>query len=257
MLSIQENLLAGSTPTERFALAKSLGFDAVEIWAEGFVGNDDTLMEYAKAMDVTGLPISGLFMGGLHGTLSADLALRDHTIDLVRQALTDAHDLRIPYVTVVPQPIHAPVEMTPSQERELLIWFVRVVNDLAAAMNTTLCLLPLESSQARVLNTLKTTHAALEEMRFHPFVAMSADLYSLHRQGEMGDFFGMLPMLRNLYVHETEHRSAQIPSQTLSELANKGYTGTLTLSVGLPMTRPHAPLEAEKLEQLRSFMQVV
>ncbi len=242
MLAIQEHLLTGNTPTERFALAKEFGFDAVEIRAEGFVGNDDALMNYARAMDATEMPISGLFMGNLQGMLSANLALRDHSIDVVRQALTDAHDLRIPIVTVIPQPAHAHVEMTAAQERELLIWFVRVVNDLAGAMSTTLCLLPLEPTQARVLNTLQDTYAALEEMRFHPFVAMSADLASLQTQNENGDLIRYTPMIRNLYVAYDDS------SNMIKTFANLQFDGVVTLSRSFDTTTS-TPISRELLMQ--------
>lgn len=254
MITIQANLLPGDTLQARFAAARDLGIEGVELWAETLLDSEDTLYDAAAAVDATGIPISGLFMGDLVGLLAADLPLRDRTIDRVRQALTDAHDLHIPHVTVVPQPAHAPSDHTSEQERELMIWFVRVVNDLAGAMDTRLHLLALEPKQARVLNTISHTYAALEEMRFHPWVAMSADAYSLHNSDSLENSSGMMPMLQQVYVHSPLTRlldSADDLGHLLRQLHEAGFKGEFTISAGLPM-RISAP--ALSLDVLRGFL---
>lgn len=195
--AIRETLLPGISPLERFQAAQTAGFTAVEVWADDM--HDDSIFDYARAMDSTGLPISSLYSGTGNSVLAHDPAVRDPAIDRVRQVLSDAHDLMIPNVVIVPQSAAIPASLLPEQEYALMIWFVRVVNDLAGAMNTTLCLLPLSPALARVLNTARQTFAALEEMRFHPAVGMMLDAQTLNESVETISP-DMLAHIRGLYI---------------------------------------------------------
>lgn len=246
MLTIQEGLLLGTTPRERFLSARALGLQGVEIDAASLADGDDAIFAYAAAVDASGIPVTSLVLRDTVGLLSLNPAVRDPQIDRVRQALTDAADLGAQHVTVVPQPAHAPQEVTAEQEYELMIWFVRVVNDLAGAMGVKLLLLPLELTQARVLNTLQQGYAALEAMRFHPSVGLSADLYSLHNGDPLENFSGIVPMLAQVYVHDPSTRAitAQPVDFTLIQrLVAAGFQRHWTISAGRPFH--HAPNAAE------------
>jgi sugar phosphate isomerase/epimerase len=254
--AVQENLLPGSTPVERFLLAQALGYGAVEVWASAIT--DDTLLDYAQAVDASGLLISALYMGDEQGILAADPAQRDAAVDRVRVALTNAHDLRVPCVVVVPQPAAARAAIAAERAYDMMIGFVRVVNDLAGAMDTTLCLLPLAPAQARVLNTLGQGMAALRAMNMHPAVALAADMYSLHSQGEsvasLRDDMGMLPMIRQMYVHSLANRALQGDEALLNGLCSlreAGYSGVFTAACGLPAT---ACCNAATPEALKAFL---
>jgi sugar phosphate isomerase/epimerase len=253
-LAIQENLLHGDTSIDRFRLAKELGFGAIEVWAHDI--NNERVLALAQAIDATGLPINGLYMGDLDGYLSPDTDGRDKAIDRFRQALADAHDLQIPNVIVTPQ-INRPnesVTLSPEQEKTLLIWFVRVVNDLAGAMDTALCLLPLEPSQSRALNTLGQAYAYLAEMNFHHAVRLASDFYSLQHDATPSDQMALaMPFVQNVYIHAPATRAPHAHTPELVALWTAihahGFNGMATLACGLPATQPHPPLDERILRQ--------
>lgn len=241
MLTIQEHLLSGATPRERFLHARDLGLHGVEVDAADLTGGDEAIFTYAAAVDASGVPISSVCMRDALGLLALNPAVRDPQIDRVRQALTDAADLGAAHVTVVPQPAHAPREGSAQQEHALMIWFVRVVNDLAGAMGVKLLLLPLEPAQARVLNTLHQGYDALAQMNFHPWVGLSADLYSLHNANSLENLSGIMPMLGQVYVHDPLTRTLTT-SDALEMLAHQlmaaGFSHHWTISAGLPFYQP-------------------
>jgi sugar phosphate isomerase/epimerase len=258
--AVQENLLPASTPQERFALARALGYNAVEVWASDIT--DDTLLDYAQAVDASGLPISALYMGDEHAILAADPAQRDAAVDRVRVALTNAHDLRVPCVVVVPQPAAARDVISGERAYDMMIGFVRVVNDLAGAMDTALCLLPLAPAQALALNTLGQGMAALRTMNMHPAVALAADMYSLHSQGESVESLcqdmGMLPMIRQIYVHHPAKRALEADEALLNSLRGlreAGYSGGFTAACGLPATTRCAPATTQALQAFLEALQ--
>jgi sugar phosphate isomerase/epimerase len=252
-LAIQENLLQGNTSIDRFRIAKELGFGAVEVWAKGL--DDERVLALAQAIDATGLSISGLYMGDLDGYLSEDTDVRDNAIDRFRQALADAHDLQIPNVIVAPQinRPHETVTLSPEQEKTMLIWFVRVVNDLAGAMDTAMCLLPLDTTHSRALNTLGQAHAYLAEMNFHQAVRLASDFYSLQRDTTLNEQAQAIPFVQNVYVHAPHTRAPHAHTPEFGALwaaiHTHGFEGVVTLACGLPATQPHAPLGEATLRQ--------
>lgn len=253
MLTIQEHLLSGATPQERFLHARDLGLHGVEIDAADLMSGDEAIFAYAAAVDASGVRVSSVCMRDALGLLSLDPAVRDPQIDRVRQALTDAADLGAAHVTVAPQPAHAPRETSTEQEHELMIWFVRVVNDLAGAMGVKLLLLPLEPTQARVLNTLQQGHDALAQMNFHPWVGLSADLYSLHNADSLENLSGIVPMLTQVYVHDPLTRALTV-SDALKTLAQQlieaGFSHHWTISAGLPFHQPTTSAPRDLLRAL-------
>jgi sugar phosphate isomerase/epimerase len=259
MFSIQENLLQGQTSIERFQLAKELGFQAVDVWAQSLIG--DGILDIAQAIDASGLPVSSVFMGDLDGYVAEHHSQRDAAVERFRIALQDAHDLRVPYVVVSPQVNrpHESISLTPQQEKEYLIWFVRVVNDLAEAMNTSMCLLPLEPTQSRALNTLTQTYEYLAEMRFHPRVKIAGDLYSLHAQNEsLTQSKESLNWLAMVYVHASENRQLPLSQATLTQLSalkTTGYSGHFSVACGLPSVYPCAPVDRQVLQEVLHSLQ--
>ncbi len=237
MLTIQEHLLSGATPRERFLHARDLGLHGVEVDAADLMSGDEAIFTYAAAVDASGVRVSSVCMRDALGLLALNPAVRDPQIDRVRQALTDAADLGAAHVSVVPQPAHAPHEASAEQEHELMIWFVRVVNDLAGAMGVKLLLLPLEPAQARVLNTLQQGYDALAQMNFHPWVGLSADLYSLHNADSLENLSGIMPMLGQVYVHDplTRALTTHDALKTLTrQFVKAGFSRHWTISAGLP-----------------------
>jgi sugar phosphate isomerase/epimerase len=70
-LAIQEDMLAGKTTLARFELARELGLDGVEVWADHL---DERIYELAEAIMATGIGVSGVNLSRSAGYLLAPFA---------------------------------------------------------------------------------------------------------------------------------------------------------------------------------------
>lgn len=178
-LAIQEHLLSGVTTLERWQHAKDLGFDGIEIFADGF---DERVLDIAEAIDSTGVRLAGVHCGEIASYVSPNPQVRDVAVEQFRQIMNNAHDLMCDRVLFLPEFLAdgetERVEVT--QLHGLLVGFMRVVNDLATALDVEMCLLPVSSRHARAINTLKEAFDCLAEMRFHPAVKLALNTV-IHR----------------------------------------------------------------------------
>ncbi len=99
-LAVHEDLLPGTTDTERIGAAAAAGFAAVEINAAGLAERVPTLN---VALRKHGLAASSVHLGWDYDFLAADEATRQHALDALRGAMTDAVDLGAETVVFVPQ----------------------------------------------------------------------------------------------------------------------------------------------------------
>ncbi|MCY4538140.1 MAG: sugar phosphate isomerase/epimerase [Chloroflexi bacterium] len=186
-LAIQECLLPGKTIEERLAAAGQLHIDAVEFPAMDL---DARLPRIAEALDANGIRASGINMGGQDGCLSADAAQRAQAVDALREALTCALDLEADYVTFVPQcgetdlPDLTPYASPMDLQKELLIWLLRGVSDLADAMDVRLALQPLNHYETSFITRLDQAAHFRRQVDNHPKITVAANLYHMALEEE-------------------------------------------------------------------------
>ena len=181
-LAIQEQLLPGTHLRQRLAKAAELGFGGVEFLADEL---DGRVPEIYGALQEHNLAASGVNMGKASGWLSADRRLRADSADMLRRALTCALDLGAEYVTFVPHygltdlpdltPFASPMDL----QKELLIWLLRGISDLADAMDSKLAILPVNRSETTFLTRLEDAAFFRREVGDHPNITIAANSYHM------------------------------------------------------------------------------
>lgn len=237
-LAIQETLLPGNSVGQRLSAAASLNIDAVEFPATDL---DARLPRIAEALEANGIKASGINMGRQDGCLSADAARRADAVDALREALTCALDLGADYVTFVPQcgetdlpdltPYASPMEL----QKELLLWLLRGVSDLADAMDVRLALQPLNHYETAFITRLDQAAYFRRQVDNHPMITVAANLYHMALEEE-----DLVVALRQhhadislIYLSENNRRlpgQGILPYEAIGEaLAEMAFDGWLVL----------------------------
>ena len=238
-LAIQEHLLPGRTLTERYQYAKSLGFDGIEVWAEGL---ETRLYEVAEALSHAQIPVAAVNIGRRAGYLSPDLAEREAAISFMRQAMATAVDLQADHVLFVPHwgPLRTP-DLTPLSNpyklsHDLMIWLLRTVGDLAYALGVTLHMQPRHRYETDFMRTLVQAGAFCEAIKEYPYVRIAPHLFAMAL--EENDPLAALQAqaTRIGYVHLSDSNGG-LPGQGLLNLDQLAqtlkaieYDGWLTIS---------------------------
>ena len=140
---VQEHLLPGDDPSARFAAARDMGFDGVEVDAAALAAD---FMDYAHAIEHTGVPIAAVNTGK-HPFLAADRAARSAALSLFQQSLADATDLRVQHVLFVPHWRNSGADPVEEAEQPRgLKWILSNMPDLAYAMGVELHMQPTADS---------------------------------------------------------------------------------------------------------------
>lgn len=186
-LAIQEALLPGSTPLQQLGAAAELGFSGVEFAAADL---DERLDEVYDALQTHGLAASGVNMGQAGGWLAADRAARADAADSLRRALTCALDLEAEYVSFVPHygdsdlpdltPFASPMEL----QKELLIWLLRGLSDLAEAMDAKLAIRPVNRGETSFVTCLDDAAFFRRQVDDHPNIMLAANTRCLSLEEE-------------------------------------------------------------------------
>ena len=207
-LAIQEEMLPGGTLDERIAKAAQMGLDGVEFRARDL---DERLPVIATALEANGIAASGINMGRRDGCLSADSSTRRLAADALREALTCALDLGADYVSFVPLcgdtdlPDLTPFASAMDLQKELLIWLLRGVSDLADAMDTQLALQPVNHYETSFVTRLEQAAFFRRQVDNHPKITIAANLYHMALEEEdllaslqqYGDDIGVLYLADN------------------------------------------------------------
>ena len=237
-LAIQEGLLPGKTVQDRLVAAGQLGIDAVEFGAADL---DACMPQIVDALDASGVSVSGINMGRQDGCLSADFGIRARAVDALREALTCALDLEADYVTFVPQcggtdlPDLSPYASVMDLQRELLIWLLRGLTDLADVMDVKLALQPLNHYETSFITRLDQAAYFKRQVDNHPKIIVAANTY--HMALEEADLMTTLRTHAHdigvIYLSENNRRlpgSGLLPFASIGEtLAEMNYDGWLVM----------------------------
>ncbi len=246
-LAIQEDMLPGRTEAERYQQAAELGFDGVELWAEGL---DSRLMDVAMALNELELEVASVHLGKMDGYLSPDIDTREEAIGIMRQAMATAVDLQSPNVVFVPHwgELDTP-DLTPHRSAEeissdLMIWLLRTVSDLAYALGTTLQMQPRHRYHTAFLNTLTQAVKFSDAIKDNPHVRIAPNLFDMAL--EESNPYEMLKQhgkrIGYLYLADS---NGGLPGQGLYDwekvaaaIKESDYEGWLCISAGRSISNP-------------------
>jgi sugar phosphate isomerase/epimerase len=182
-LAVHEDLLPGSTDDERLGAAVAAGFGAVE-----FNGNKlaARVPDVNAALQAHGLVASSVHLGWDHDFLAADEATRQHALDALRGAMTDAVDIGAGTVVFVPQvgreldlPDLMPFKSAMQVALELMVWHLRGYSDLAYVFEVQVLLHPVNRETSAFLNRLDQGAELLRRIKQHQHVRLAADAYHM------------------------------------------------------------------------------
>lgn len=242
-IAIQEDMLPGRTIHERLSNAKRLGLSGVEFWADNL---DQHIPEIVEALEDTGLSACGVNLGMSDGYLSADLATRETAIGKMRQAMANAVDLDAEYVSFVPHygasdmPDLTPYSSKADLQKEMMIWLLRTVSDLAYAIGTTLVMQPINHYETDFMTTVAQAKYFRKKIKDHEHVKIAPNLFHmslgeanlLDTLSTHGEDIGVL------YLADSNRRlpgQGFLPWDTIGKtLKTINYDGWLVLECGRP-----------------------
>lgn len=242
-LAIQEDMLPGRSAQERLDNASYLGLDGIEFWADGLTAR---VPDISKALEQSSVKAVGVNLGRLDGYLSPDWQVRDKAISTMRQAMADALDLGAEYVSFVPHygapimpdltPYHSPIDL----EKEMMIWLLRTVSDLAYALGVQLHMQAINHYETHFMNRIEQAKFFRKKIKDHPHVMIAANLF--HMAMEEDDLNTCLLTHKDdigvIYLADNNRR---LPGAGLIDFSRVGttlkemeYTGWLVLECGRP-----------------------
>lgn len=242
-LAIQEDMLPGRRIDEQIANAQQLNLTGVEFWAEGLT---ERIPEIADALQARDIAACGVNLGRWDGYLSSDLATRELAIGRMRQAMADAVDLDAEYVSFVPHfgtttmPDLTPYQTPLDLEKEMMIWLLRTVSDLAYAMGVQLVMQPINRYETHFMNRVEQAKYFRKKIKDHPHVTIAPNLF--HMALEEDDICETLTTYQEdigmIYVADSNRRlpgNGLIPFQQIGDtLKAMSYEGWLVLECGRP-----------------------
>ncbi len=242
-LAIQEDMLPGKTPLERFERAKALGFDGVEVWGRGLTERVPAL---AEAAEQTGVVISAVNHGRQGRLLDPDIDHREVALAEFRQSVVDGVDLGASGVILVPHfaeptlPDLTPYKSVVQLEYEMLHNHLRTLSDYVYAIGIDLYIEPVNRYETHFINTLAEAAKVRRRIKDHPHIKLAADLF--HMAMEETSIAGALREYgKDLgYVHLADS-NRRLPGQGMTDftavgaaLKEAGYDGWLALECGTP-----------------------
>lgn len=248
-LAIQEDMLPGRTVHEHLSNAKHLNLSGVEFWADDLT---ERVPEIASALEQNNMSACGVNLGRVDGYLSPDLQTRETAIGLMRQAMANAVDLGADYVSFVPlygasgmpdlTPYRSPIDL----EKEMMIWLLRTVSDLAYAIGTQLLMQPINHYETHFMNRMEQAKFFRKKIKDHPHVKIAPNLF--HMALEEDDLNATLQTYQDdigvIYLADSNRRlpgHGLIPFESVGEtLKTINYEGWLVLECGNPSQNQHS-----------------
>ncbi len=177
-IAIHEDLLKGRHIAEKFAQARALGVEGIELAGASLTTR---VPEIAQAMADTGLKIAAVNYGRQGTLVSPDGADREKALAKLRQTIVNATDLGAAGVVFTPHfgeailPDLSPWMTAAELETELFYTHMRTLEDYAYALGTELFVEPVCRDESHLLNRLDQV-AVIARRLNHPHVKISANV---------------------------------------------------------------------------------
>jgi sugar phosphate isomerase/epimerase len=234
-IAVQEHLLPGRSIMDKWANARALGLDGVEVEAENLTAR---VPDIVNAITVTGVRVAAVSLGRRDGYLSPQQGEREAAISAMRQAMADAVDVAAAHVIFVPHfgPSRMP-DLTPYRaqielDAEMMIWLLRTVSDLAYAMDVELDMMPVNHYETSFMTRLEHAVRFRRKIKDHAHVKIAANLF--HTALEEADVARVLrEHLPHIgYIQAADH-NCRLPGQGMMDYATlagvlSDYSGWLT-----------------------------
>jgi sugar phosphate isomerase/epimerase len=247
-LAIQADMLPGKTEAERFQYAQDLGFDGLELWADGL---EERLMDVAMALNDLELEVASVHLGRRDGYLSPDMAIRESALSYLREVMATAVDLQCENVVFVPHwgnlimPNLTPHRSAEELASDLMIWLVGTVSDLAYALGTRLHMQPRHRYHTQFMNTVEQAIKFSDVIKNHPYIRIAPHLFdmALEEVGIEAILKSYAERFGYLYLADSNGR---LPGQGFldwkaigSAILESDYDGWLCISAGHAITDPN------------------
>jgi sugar phosphate isomerase/epimerase len=242
-LAIQEDMLPGRTALERFELAKSLGFQGVEVWGRGLTPR---VPELAEAAAKTNMLISAVNHGRQGDLLHPDRQRRETALSELRESVVNGVDLGAIGVILVPHfgeptlPDLTPYKSVIQLEYELLHNHLRTLSDYVYAIGIELYIEPVNRYETHFINTLADGIRVRRKIKDHPHVKLTADLFHMAME-ETSVTQALRDNCADLgYIHLADN-NRRLPGQGMTDFAavadvlkEANYEGWASLECGTP-----------------------
>jgi sugar phosphate isomerase/epimerase len=179
-LAIQETLLTGTDDAARVRQAAELGVTGIEFNAAGLSQRVDAICAALAGSTVQAATVA-LSTG--FNFVAEDEPTRQHALDALRHAMTDAVDIGADGVVLVPHtgplalpdlmPLKAPLQIAV----ELMTLHLRQLADLAYVFGLTLYLHPRNRYETAFLNRLDQGVELRRRIKFNEHVLLAADTF--------------------------------------------------------------------------------
>ena len=180
--AVQEHMLPPETVSERFALAKKIGFDGVEVWGST---SEKLADELQTAAEMHSIPVSTICAGYGGCPLSSDPGQRQLAMDDIRKILAIAGKFGAVGMIMVPIfgppqiPDLAPARGFRELEVELLVAELKELAPVAKEHNTCILLESLNRYETHFLNTQQQSFDICEQVS-HPNVMLMSDFFHMN-----------------------------------------------------------------------------
>jgi len=179
-LAVQEKLLTGQTEAARIQQAVDLGAAGIEFAAAGLSGR---VNDICAALVDSPLQAATVTLGADLNFVAEDEPTRQHALDTLRYAMTDAVDIGADGVVLVPHsgplalpdlmPLKAPLQIAV----ELMTLHLRQLADLAYVFGIKLYLHPRNRYETAFLNRLDQGVELRRRIKFSEHVLLAADTF--------------------------------------------------------------------------------
>jgi sugar phosphate isomerase/epimerase len=266
-IAIQEDMLPGKSLLDKFELARSLGLNGIEFWAEGLTAK---VPEIAAAVAQTGVQAAAVNFGRAGTLLHPQLAERNRVLADLRVALANSIDIGARQVVFVPHygppllPELHPYKTAVQLEAEVLVAYLKqIFTDLAYAMGVMLYMEPVNRYESHFINRLDQAASIRRKTKDHEHLMLAANLFHMVLE-EHDPEQALRDHINSIgYIHLADSNRG-LPGQGRTDfgaiarvLKECGYKGWLTLECGEPgsnqdFARDFRDALPDSLELLRS-----
>ncbi|MEN9362359.1 MAG: hypothetical protein RL095_3894 [Verrucomicrobiota bacterium] len=244
-VSAQPGHLGGGDWMKKFARARDLGLDAVEIGGGGLPGQ---AKEIRAASQASGLPVTAVCAGFQGWAIASDAKVRQQFEDSMKRLLEGAGEIGSAGVIYVPA-FHGQAALPDIEARKLLTGFTRwdrkdegksllhSLGDFAKQHKTRLLLEPLNRDETYFVRTVAEGASICRDVD-NEGCALMADLWHMTWE-ETSDYGAILSGARWLHhVHIASRRQRALPgsdgdaddyTQGFKALKQIGYQGAVSL----------------------------
>ncbi len=243
--AIQEDMLPGQNSAEKFAAAKALGFEGVEVWG----GSDlaGRVPDIAEASLRTGVPVAAV-----HHVMAPGCQIlapldreRESGLERLRDSITCACDLGAYGVILMPVsgrghlPDLSPYLTAEELLTELLYTHLRTLEDFSLALGVKLLIAPVNRYETRLINRVAQAGKLLRRLK-HPNLKIAADLFHMALEEDDADaaLRAYADEIGYLYVADSNRR---LPGRGRTDfvaaahtLRAINYAGWVTFACGEP-----------------------